>query len=577
MPDLEEPATMTQKQTKDDKKSKQVRDPAREAVETVVFVVVLVLLLKLFVTEAFVIPTGSMAETLYGYQKIVKCPKCGDEFPVNAHDEAEGNQQTGKKMVLYGYCCPNCRYLGLIKDLDPVPSLSSGDRVLVLKPLYNIRDPQRGDVVVFKYPEKPQEKFTAQNYIKRAEGFGGETVAIYRGDIYVTTSLVYPEDDPQFPRPTNPLKLWEPRYMYSDSNQRGLELFEQSRAAGFPPGPRGFGTGGFEIVRKGEQQLLADRRIVWHNDKQPKELAGFVPPRWYASAEGSDSWRGDDRDQPKVFGHSGAEQHWIHYRHFPRQWKDHPPDNLDPTPKTDLKELGTQPPMPIDNFLGYNAGRDLDPSVNLVTSRIMDGLDERWVGDLILECEAELGGNSEVTLELSKGVNRFQAIFSNGTVTLNRVGKGSENFKKPSRPCNVKEGRHKLRFANVDCRLWVWVGGKNIDFGSDGDYQPVDPTANDGASPDGWVKANDVDAPAGIGAKGQVTISHIVLHRDIYYTRTGRETADLFYVQPGHYLCLGDNSAQSSDSRRWGTVPERLMLGKAVFVFFPVPRIGFIK
>ena len=58
------------------KKPEHPRDMAREAIETIVFVVVLVLLLKLFVTEAFVIPTGSMAETLYGYQKIVTCPKC---------------------------------------------------------------------------------------------------------------------------------------------------------------------------------------------------------------------------------------------------------------------------------------------------------------------------------------------------------------------------------------------------------------------------------------------------------------------------------------------------------------------
>src|SRR5260370_26441323 len=47
------------------------KDSFREIVETIVFVVVLVLLLKAFVAEAFVIPTGSMAETLYGYQKHV--------------------------------------------------------------------------------------------------------------------------------------------------------------------------------------------------------------------------------------------------------------------------------------------------------------------------------------------------------------------------------------------------------------------------------------------------------------------------------------------------------------------------
>jgi type IV secretory pathway protease TraF len=52
---------------------------------------------------------------------------------------------------------------------------------------------------------------------------------------------------------------------------------------------------------------------------------------------------------------------------------------------------------------------------------------------------------------------------------------------------------------------------------------------------------------------------------------------DTYYVQPGHYLCMGDNSSQSSDGRMWGLVPDRLMLGRAVFIFFPFDRIGFIR
>src|SRR5215510_106272 len=59
------------------------KDSVREIVETVVFVVVLVLLLKTFVAEAFVIPTGSMATTLLGYHKNVECPKCKFKFTVN--------------------------------------------------------------------------------------------------------------------------------------------------------------------------------------------------------------------------------------------------------------------------------------------------------------------------------------------------------------------------------------------------------------------------------------------------------------------------------------------------------------
>src|SRR5205814_3100321 len=169
--------------------------------------------------------------------------------------------------------------------------------------------------------------------------------------------------------------------------------------------------------------------------------------------------------------------------------------------------------MLIDNFLGYNAGRDVDPATGLLTTRGTE-FDRLWVGDLILECEAELAGGAEtaVVLELSKGINRFRATFADGKVTLERTGPGGEAFKKPPRPCKVTAGRYKLRFANVDCRLWVWVDGKKVDFGEEGEYQPVEPGPGDGTSPEGWVKANDIDAPARLGAKGHETVRSITLH-----------------------------------------------------------------
>ncbi len=49
------------------------------------------------------------------------------------------------------------------------------------------------------------------------------------------------------------------------------------------------------------------------------------------------------------------------------------------------------------------------------------------------------------------------------------------------------------------------------------------------------------------------------------------------YVQPGHYLCLGDNSPESSDGRSWGCVPERLLLGRAMLVYYPFSRAGKIR
>lgn len=87
-------------------KGTEVKDGAREVVETVVFVVVLVLLLKTFLAEAFVIPTGSMATTLFGYHREKLCDQCGYRLRVNASEEAE---KGANFRVPDGYC-PNCRY-----------------------------------------------------------------------------------------------------------------------------------------------------------------------------------------------------------------------------------------------------------------------------------------------------------------------------------------------------------------------------------------------------------------------------------------------------------------------------------
>jgi signal peptidase I len=47
-------------------------------------------------------------------------------------------------------------------------------------------------------------------------------------------------------------------------------------------------------------------------------------------------------------------------------------------------------------------------------------------------------------------------------------------------------------------------------------------------------------------------------------------------VPPGDYFMMGDNRGASDDSRFWGPVPEKWVIGIAFFTYWPPDRIGFL-
>jgi signal peptidase I len=47
-----------------------------------------------------------------------------------------------------------------------------------------------------------------------------------------------------------------------------------------------------------------------------------------------------------------------------------------------------------------------------------------------------------------------------------------------------------------------------------------------------------------------------------------------FAVGEGEYFVLGDNTANSRDSRYWGTVPEKNIIGKVTRVYWPLTRVN---
>jgi signal peptidase I len=109
------------------------RSRFRENAEAIFIAIIIALFIRTFVVQAFKIPSGSMKPTL----------QIGDHILVNK--------------FIYGV---------------KIPYLNS-----VLLP---VKKPQRGDIVVFKYPLDPKKDF-----IKRVIGLPGDVVEIREKTIYI--------------------------------------------------------------------------------------------------------------------------------------------------------------------------------------------------------------------------------------------------------------------------------------------------------------------------------------------------------------------------------------------------------
>lgn len=532
-------------------------DGWRETIESVVVAFVLAFLFRTFEAEAFVIPTGSMAPTLYGQHRDVTCEKCGTRYAASASDEVrEGLLDSQKRS--HTAVCPNCRFPNDVLTDE----IFKGDRILVNKFPYDFGTPDRWDVIVFKFPKEAKT-----NYIKRLVGLPGEELKIEWGDVWVRK-----------------LNTQDP----------------------------------FKIPRKRPEKQRTLQLPVYDDDHPPRELleAGW-PERW-AAADGS-GWSADAGLRAYRVDPDPLEPdrlHWLRYRHLVPGAADWTRVVMN---KQRFAPGFAPAPELITDFYAYNAvitkweapqGEVADKFPELSVDR----LGVQWVGDLTISCEVDvLAPAGELVWELVEGERRYRCRvdLKTGLVSLSYVNDQLEKLDGELVPLGDAEsdmhspGTYRVSFANVDDRLCVWINDRlvrQVEFDPGSRYAPpslpLAPTERD-------------LSPVGIAARGaQARISHLRLERDIYYRYAAPGNVDEYsppnntddfrrllgdpegwfeqyrrdrkvahYVlhdrdddREDEFLVLGDNSPRSSDSRAWDigpAMPRRLLIGKAFFIYWP--------
>ena len=77
---------------------------------------------------------------------------------------------------------------------------------------------------------------------------------------------------------------------------------------------------------------------------------------------------------------------------------------------------------------------------------------------------------------------------------------------------------------------------------------------------------------------GSVIVNGRLLEED-YVPLEYRDQSEMRPTTVGsdEYFVLGDHRSSSNDSRTWGMVPRRYIYGKAVFIYWPLEKMGLLK
>ncbi len=314
-----------------------------------------------------------------------------------------------------------------------------------------------------------------------------------------------------------------------------------------------------QIARKSLADFQALRLLVYDNNQIPKDAptpfrwAGSDGSRWQV-VEGGREFRMPEHSDERLF-------HWLCYQNLVRD-KDAPGG----WKKDKLRDL-----------TGYNGGHALD-----------------WlVHDLMIECDLTPQGAGSIGLAVTDGYDdvliQIPVVHTSPTVPATcHLTSAPESGARPedaSKAGLLREARfhlvegktYRIACGLVDRRLFVVVDGKEI-FGTI-DLPSVAPGRERRALDSPLSRTGGGFGPVSLASRSVgLKVSNLRLYRDIHYT--GRDGSNgvahaidvPITLGTDEYYVLGDNSANSYDSRKWEGGPavrHAHLVGKPFLLHLP--------
>lgn len=582
----------------------------KETLEAIVIAIALAFVFRAFVLEAFIIPTGSMAPTLLGAHARYVDPDNGYRFesdwplrdandtPLPIDNQRRRDQlqarspMTGRTLRPAGHTIPH-----------------AGDRILVQKFSYVFQDPARWDIVVFKAPHKPR-----YNFIKRMVGLPGDELYLLDGNVYVHHD--------------NPTALTTPgRAAQPTANERA-NTDHANQAARID----------WRVARKVDPHANRHWQRVQRTMWQPIFDSRYTPidadtDAAQANTTWSSPWRHEsDHAAPGGPAGTASTAHWSWHGRLAV---------FDPGPVT-ADDDTTGPTMPdatdpttsgagmafdfeqghYDSLVAqhpYNQLSD-DPYQLGNRSNYEPIEDTRLLADLIpASPEAVLTLSTTARLDHPQGrLYRIDAEFhAEGRARLTTTELAEDDRTPAAAPVTLIDQSGQPLPSNRASRVELWCVDQALLLFRDGEQVGVTLTFD---AP--MRQLMERKAPRHrprvrvLGRGGPIALTRLRLDRDVYYRSAALQHNDALAGLARHrthdglgqlrhpipppirlgadeFFVLGDNSAESVDSRYWsdpdywvqlhifgdgktprkrrGIVPREYLIGRAFFVYFPAP------